>query len=102
FALYSTRDAERAGANYLNQLADQAPDETVARAVRACGRRAVADRRSLPAVAATGRVEGREVVVLGFARGQETGLLDRFLIVVYEIGRCRQPVERVGGRLPPP
>lgn len=92
----------RARARLTSDLARQAPED-LSDQVRSCARR-VYDTSSggvLPAYGAAGELEGRKVLVLGFAHSKAAGgPLDRFMFWAWPQGGCKPLVDYQEGPIP--
>jgi hypothetical protein len=100
---YSADDAE--GRNtLLEQLvaaAKSASDASVAAQVDECGAQVLeTEDPTIPTFGALGELDGRPVVVLGFAfTRQSSGSLDRYMVWAWEKGSCATAVDFVEGRI---
>jgi hypothetical protein len=100
----SSTDATARQAEFLNQLAARAP-ASLRPAVRSCTarveRHASAGYRLLPAFGARAKLDGDQVLVLGYAWTQGKGPLDRFMIWGFARGSCDAPVIYEAGPIRP-
>ena len=103
-ASYTDAGATRARGDLTDALAQQAPAD-LAPQVRSCAQRVYGETRgrALPAFGTTGSLEGRRVLVLGFAYSRASGgPLDRFMFWAWRRGTCQRVLHYDEGAIPRP
>ena len=102
-ASYSANDA-RGSRTLLEQLvdaADNAAGGEVAAQVEECGGQVLdSEDPTIPTFGSVGELDGREVLVLGFAwTRRSSGPLDRYMVWAWERGSCDVLVDYVDGKI---
>lgn len=97
--IFTVRQARRSIDPSLAALAETVPPD-LAEAIDDCGHTALGDLADpgLAAYATTGRVEGRDSLVLGFVTGSRS--LNRYRFVTFQLEDCRTIDRSLGGTIP--
>lgn len=104
FANYYSADDTESRNTLLDQLvssAEAASDASVAAQVDECGAQVLeTEDPTIPTFGVLGELDGRSVLVLGFAfTRQSSGTLDRYMVWAWEKGSCSAAVDFVEGRI---
>ncbi|MBW3594112.1 MAG: hypothetical protein KY391_00930, partial [Actinobacteria bacterium] len=102
-ASYSAKDA-RGNRTLLEQLVDSArarAGDDVAAQVEDCAEQVLeTSDPTIPTFGSVGKLDGQEVLVLGFAwTRRSSGPLDRYMVWAWERGSCDVAVDFVEGRI---
>ncbi len=101
-AAYANADSDRVRARLTADLAEQAPDE-LSDQIRSCSQRVfdMSPPRVVPAYGTEATLQGRRVLVLGFAYSKAAGgPLDRFMFWAWPRGSCEPAVDYEEGAIP--
>ena len=104
FANYYAADDAEGRNTLLEQLvgsAEESAGSSVAAQVDECGAQVLdTEDPTIPTFGALGELDGRSVLVLGFAWSRETsGPLDRYMVWAWEEGSCATAVDFIEGRI---